>query len=531
MLHKKHADGNDFSPVWQLNESGIVVWPIGAFEQHGHHLPLNTDNIQAEYHAEMVAEELGACLLPLLPFGNSLEHAGFRGTLTVSPKLLTDLVREFAIEMEKQNFNRLIILNAHGGNFALGPAVRHFNREDHALKILLVNAWEFWNSKFKTPEIHSGSAETSLMLAINKDLVGDDRRDGDPFKMNPPYKQFDLNHFGVGRMNRNGVWGYPSKASEKAGKQMLESVKKNMVPYIKERLKKFDTDPRYGGAGPVALRPMGPGDLQLGMNLKKMANWNQLEADWKLLMACPGFAGWVAFHNGKGSGSITVVPYGNKFAWIGMVLVDPAARGRGLGKDLLKKAIDSFSRKMPLRLDATEEGKKIYDKLKFKEDFRLSRMQNFNVKKLSLKSSKGLRKGKAADLEALAFWDAEIFAAKRPAILKGLSIMGKKCFWVFEKSGKICGYVMGRPGSRYYQIGPILAEDSQTAGLLLKAALSQLAGEELIIDVLDSQKEFKKVLISLGFELQRHFIRMTRGKIKTRPVVKKQFAITGPEFG
>ncbi|MCJ8332583.1 MAG: creatininase family protein, partial [Lentisphaeria bacterium] len=171
-----YVDKDSRSVDWQLNESGIVVWPIGAFEQHGYHMPLNTDNIQAEYFGKYLAKRLDAALLPALPFGTSLEHAGFRGSITLSPELMMGMVAHMADELEAQNFHTLIIMNGHGGNFSIAPKVREINRQDRPIKILIVRPWEH-TTAFSGNEIHSGEFETSVLLEIEPKLVGDDRRD------------------------------------------------------------------------------------------------------------------------------------------------------------------------------------------------------------------------------------------------------------------------------------------------------------------------------------------------------------------
>src|SRR5690606_27246778 len=122
MSESKPLDGFATSPEWNVYEGGIAVWPVGAFEQHGRHLPLMTDNLLATYFGRRLAADLDAVLLPTLPFGTSLEQAGFRGSITLTPEILMALVRQMADELEAQNFTRLVILSGHGGNFSLYPA-------------------------------------------------------------------------------------------------------------------------------------------------------------------------------------------------------------------------------------------------------------------------------------------------------------------------------------------------------------------------------------------------------------------------
>lgn len=229
---------------WLESSTDTAVLPIGAFEQHGHHLPLETDTVRAMYSGEHVARALNAALLPAIPYGTSLEHKGFRGTVSLTPEALTSIINAIVDELEQQSFTRLIIINGHGGNFAMFPCIRSINRADRPIKIIPVSPSAFYGRCNRTPEIHAGEAETSIMLAIGAP-VGDDRRDEDCFATG--FLQSDLNIFGVGRINKDGVWGFPSKASKEKGESILESMHHGMLTFIKQRMELLDEDPAYGG--------------------------------------------------------------------------------------------------------------------------------------------------------------------------------------------------------------------------------------------------------------------------------------------
>src|SRR5512137_2061384 len=96
---------------WQTHPTRICVSAIGAFEQHSRHLPLDTYSLEGDFFARMVAEELDAALLPTLRFGTSLEQTGFRGTMTLKPETLMQVVRDLADELERQHFTRWVLVN------------------------------------------------------------------------------------------------------------------------------------------------------------------------------------------------------------------------------------------------------------------------------------------------------------------------------------------------------------------------------------------------------------------------------------
>ncbi|PCJ52592.1 MAG: hypothetical protein COA79_23595 [Planctomycetota bacterium] len=525
------CDKNSISEEWQLNESGIAILPIGAFEQHGYHMPLCTDTIQADYFASYVAKELGAMLLPALPYGTSMEHKGFRGSISLKPNVLMALVENFADELESQNVRRLIIINGHGGNFAMAPTVRKINRADRKIKILLINSYTFTERRNKEPEIHSGEGETSVMLAIANKLVGNDRRVSNPTTAKEAYIQSDLNTFGVGRMTNTGVWGNPKDATVAKGKQDVKDTKKNIMPFIRERLRRLDEDSRYGGPGPVALRTMTIKDIPFGMKMKEFASWNQLKQDWEMILNSSKGGNYIALHNGLKAGTVTTVTYSNAFSWIGMVLVDPTIRRAGIGTTLLKEAIQYAKTKGTVRLDATPDGKKLYDQLGFKVEYKLSRLQRINTKATLPATSKKLKKITKADLNKICRQDKSIFGADRTNILKHLHKNNGSYAWVLLEKGKVTGYCFGRSGSNFEQVGPLVADSTEVAIDLTIHALTEIKNKDVIIDILDNQTKYHKFLTSIGFELQRPFIRMYLGKHTHKGKPKQQFSITGPEIG
>ncbi len=526
-----HALANGDSPAaaWQLNESGIAVWPVGAFEQHGPHLPVDTDGLLAQYFAEFVAGELGACLLPLQAVGTSLEHTGFRGSFSLTPELLMQLVRNWADELEAQNFHTCIVVNFHGGNFSLAPAVRDINRKDRRIKFLLVNSWEFISSA--TEEVHGGEFETSLMLHLFPSLVKKNAVDEDPCKAEPPFGKSDLNTFGFGRISGSGVWGYPTKASAVKGRKWLAGMKAGMLPHINKQLDRLSQDRRYGGPGPVALRPMTEADIPLGMRLKRLAHWNQLEGDWRMLLAASGGGNFVALHNGTAAGTVTTVTYQDHFSWIGMVLVDPANRRCGVGTALLTAAVDYAGAFGPVRLDATPAGEKLYDALGFREESRLARYECRNFAAVPPAAALRTKPITARSINAVATYDAQIFGAERKSVLKSLQSMAPELGYVAMEGKAIIGFCLGRAGEDFTQIGPVVADSPTVAAALLYQALAQCRGQDVIIDSLDRQAAFNGVLAELGFQVQRPFIRMCKGKLKHPGVPQMQFAIAGPEVG
>jgi len=251
---KPLLDGSRTSLEWEERAPTLCVLPIGTFEQHSRHLPLLSDDVEAAYFGEFVARELDAALLPVLNYGTSLEQTGFKGTVTLRPETLMRIVRDIADEVEGQGFTTMIVLNAHGGNYALGPVVRDINRRNRKLKILLVNFWQGLDRdildapKLGKPDMHAGEFETSLMLALKPEWVNKDRA----VDMEPTvegFEQPDLNTFGMGYNAPAGAYGVPSLASREKGEKIIASIKRNIVPHIRQRLEWLDRNRTYRGKG------------------------------------------------------------------------------------------------------------------------------------------------------------------------------------------------------------------------------------------------------------------------------------------
>src|SRR5262245_11518586 len=217
---------------------------------------------------------------------------------------------------------------------------------------------------------------------------------------------------------------------------------------------------------PIIFRDLTPDDIPAGLRLCRIAGWNQLAADWELFLHLSPRGCRAAVRDGNVVGTVTTVNYENRFAWVGMVLVDPKVRGQGVGTQLLQEAI-SILRGIPsIRLDATPQGHPVYRRLGFEDEYELCRMQLVEMSVTgrprgqvppSLSQSEGLavRPMRADDLVAVREADRRIFGADRREILQWALQRSPEYAWVALSPAGLEGYCFGRRGFNFDQIGPV----------------------------------------------------------------------------
>ena len=127
----------------------------------------------------------------------------------------------------------------------------------------------------------------------------------------------------------------------------------------------------------LRIRGMQESDLPFADSLRALAGWNQTLEDWRRFLVTQPKGCFVAEWEGTRAGTATTVVYGSALAWIGMVLVHPEYRRRGVGRALLLRCIDYLQglKVKCVKLDATPEGRLVYENLGFKEEWPLRRWE------------------------------------------------------------------------------------------------------------------------------------------------------------
>src|SRR6266403_3003964 len=123
------------------------------------------------------------------------------------------------------------------------------------------------------------------------------------------------------------------------------------------------------------LRVMTKADICAAQRLREIAGWNQTNIDWERFLEASEAGCFVAEFDDKVCGTAATISFENRFAWVGMVLVDPAYRGRSIGTKLLEQTIEYLdARRIPcIKLDATPQGKPLYEKLGFVPEYEIER--------------------------------------------------------------------------------------------------------------------------------------------------------------
>ena len=245
------------------------------------------------------------------------------------------------------------------------------------------------------------------------------------------------------------------------------------------------------------LRVMTADDIPAGMRLKEIAGWNQTRGDWERFLIASPQGCFVAETEGEVVGTAATISYEGRFAWIGMVLVDPARRGQGIGTKLLEKAIEYLDGcGIPsIKLDATPQGKPLYEKLGFVCEYELERWQRQHTP-----ATHPTYEGSSVTEEMLD-QDREIFGADRSPLLQSIAVEFPDFVLQTRSQGKLTGYCLGRRGALADHLGPWVAQDESSARELLDEFLLRSRGEKVFVDGMRNSPWAMKLLRERDFQL------------------------------
>lgn len=278
------------------------------------------------------------------------------------------------------------------------------------------------------------------------------------------------------------------------------------------------------------FRDMTEADLADGLRLSRASGWNQTLEDWRLLLALGPGLFRVGVECGRVVAAGGAVRYGDALAWICMILVGPESRGRGLGTrvfDEVLRRCEAELRAGRLRavgLDATPAGRGIYLQHGFLDGPGLVRMRVEATGRAD--PPEGVVPLEAPTLDRILEGDRQVFGADRGSVLRWAFDSAPELAWTTRRGA----YCFGRRGDHSDQLGPIVAEDRQSAIALARACLSLPRRRPLILDA-RSEPGWLAALSELGFREQRRFTRMYLGEARPAARPTLEHAVFGPEFG
>jgi len=217
-----------------------AVLAVGSTEYHGDHLPYGTDSMVATHLTEAVAERVeGLLVLPPLPFGMSLHYASFPVAISLTTETLVRVLKEVFGSLLKHGIRKLLIVNGHDGNIAaIETASREFRVDHPEMRIAVLEAWWVTAGELLPSDAfevwgglgHAGEGETSMMLAIEPELVDMERAEG----VVPDLPQHVELKWTFDELTPYGVTGDPTKATVEKGELMRDALVELLVSFVEK---------------------------------------------------------------------------------------------------------------------------------------------------------------------------------------------------------------------------------------------------------------------------------------------------------
>jgi creatinine amidohydrolase len=233
------------------NEAAVIV-PVGAFEQHGQHLPLMVDWYlcsQVAIRAAEQASEAGSLTVVTPPVwtGYSPHHMDFKGTVTLEGATFTSLIANIANSLAHHGFRKILVLNGHGGNANLLRGAAQTLRFEQGVKVAVASYWDFalgeigaWRRSGPGGINHACEMETSLMLALREDMVRMDLA-RDHYATRSRYSSPDLALPGTvttankfSELTSSGSIGAPSLADKARGEELFAKIVSAVARFLEE---------------------------------------------------------------------------------------------------------------------------------------------------------------------------------------------------------------------------------------------------------------------------------------------------------
>jgi GNAT superfamily N-acetyltransferase len=270
------------------------------------------------------------------------------------------------------------------------------------------------------------------------------------------------------------------------------------------------------------LRRLVASDIPAAVGLSEEAGWNQTSEDWRMLIDLAPQGCLAIEVDGELAATTTLLCYGRRLAWIGMVLTRISNRERGFARRLLTQALTQADemRIETVKLDATDQGRPLYEKMGFRFEQAVERWS----RPASKNPSGTMLLVDALPAENWRMADRRSFGADRSELLERLAQRSQPPL-VIEGS-----YLLTRSGRQTRYLGPSVCDAPEAARALMARALQAEESQGWSWDLLPKNVDAAAMARDLAFTPTRHLQRMVRGK-QLRAKEEMIYAIAGFELG
>jgi creatinine amidohydrolase len=223
-----------------LKTTKTIVFPFGTIEEHGRHLPLNTDSLIITEALREVAKKRKFFLAPVVTYGVCTTTKDHPGTISITPETLRRLSRDLVTEAHKKGLRNMLLISGHGGSLhsaAMKETAEVLTEELKGLRIAVFSPydilWKELSAIAETPnDSHAGELETSMMLYLAPHLVKGRSPEEYP-KIPRPFTVPNKVRYWPG-----GVWGNPNRASADKGRRAMALIVQKITELV-DRIEKL----------------------------------------------------------------------------------------------------------------------------------------------------------------------------------------------------------------------------------------------------------------------------------------------------
>ncbi len=217
-----------------LKKTKTVIFPFGTVEEHGKHLPLNTDTLIVYEILKRLIKKRKVFLAPPVYYGVCTSTNQHPGTISISAETLRRLTYDLVKDAYNKGLRNFILISGHGGGlhmYAIKEVAEVLIEELKGAKIAVISPYDVLRKELselaETPnDSHAGEIETSLVLALAPELVKGRSKEEYPKMPKPFVVKNKLRYW------RGGVWGDPGKASREKGEEAIRLIIQKVVDVI-----------------------------------------------------------------------------------------------------------------------------------------------------------------------------------------------------------------------------------------------------------------------------------------------------------